>query len=79
MKDDWNVTTDDGSVRVSLPSGFDAEIDAQSGDGRVMTDGSIERLDDEGEDRRVFRGRIGSGGRTLTVRSGDGSINLSRN
>jgi hypothetical protein len=79
MKDDWSVTTGDGSVRVSLPSGFNAEIDAQSGDGRVMTDWAVERRDDEDEDRRTFRGRLGTGGRTLTVRSGDGSINLSRN
>jgi hypothetical protein len=79
MKRDWSVSTGDGSVRVSLPSGFNAEIDAQSGDGRVTTDWPVERRDDEDEDRRTFRGRLGSGGRTLTVRSGDGSINLSRN
>jgi hypothetical protein len=79
MRNDWSVTTGDGSVRVSLPSEFNAEIDAQSGDGRVTTDWSAERRDDEDEDRRTFRGRLGSGGRTLTVRSGDGSINLSRN
>jgi hypothetical protein len=80
MKDDWSVTTGDGSVRVSLPSRFNAEIDAQSGDGRVTTDWSTERRDDENdEDRRTFRGRLGAGGRKLTIRSGDGSINLSRN
>jgi hypothetical protein len=79
MKDDWSITTGDGSVRVSLPPAFNAEIDARSGDGRVTADWSAERRDDEDDDRRTFRGRLGSGGRTLTVRSGDGSINLSRN
>jgi hypothetical protein len=77
MKNDWSVTTGDGSVSLTLPRQFDAEIDAQSGDGRVRASWAPEQRPDRDDDRGTFRGRLGAGGRTLRVRSGDGSIALS--
>lgn len=71
--DDWSITTGDGSVTVELPTGFDAELDAHSGDGRVRVseaDLGMQRRDD----RSTVRGRLGRGGRDLRVRTGDGSI-----
>ena len=35
---DWDVTTGDGSIRVEVPEGFGAEVDARTGDGRVRVD-----------------------------------------
>jgi DUF4097 and DUF4098 domain-containing protein YvlB len=73
--DDWNVSTGDGSVRLDLPKTFDAELDAHTGDGRVSlsrgpTVDAIERT------RRSVRARLGQGGRSLRLRTGDGSITL---
>jgi Toastrack DUF4097 len=77
LKNDWNITTGDGSISVHLPGNIDAELDAHSNDGRVHADGfngltSSDRDDDSG----TVRGRLGKGGRSLRVRSGDGSITI---
>ena len=78
VKSDWSVTTGDGSISVELPADIDAELDAHSNDGSVHADGfsgvSTGRENDSGS----ARGRIGNGGRTLRVRSGDGSITIRR-
>jgi hypothetical protein len=76
MKSAWNVTTGDGSIRLTVPQGFGAEVDAYSGDGPVRVDG-VGSADDRDEQRTV-RGRLGSGGQTLRLRSGDGSIEVTR-
>jgi DUF4097 and DUF4098 domain-containing protein YvlB len=82
LKADWSVNTGDGSITVRLPESLDAEIDAHTGDGSVNANGvdTVTRAEREGdeEDRRSLRARIGKGGRTLRLRSGDGSINISR-
>jgi hypothetical protein len=62
-----------------VPTGFSAEVDASTGDGTVRVDGisGEPRSGDDSERRRVV-GRLGSGGATLQLRSGDGSIEVSR-
>lgn len=75
---DWDIATGDGSVTLELPDSFNAELDAHTGDGRVSIDG-IELSNVTGELRRnTVRGRLGSGGRTVRVRTGDGSITVKR-
>jgi hypothetical protein len=76
LEEDWEITTGDGSVVLRLPAEFDAELDASTGDGRVTSRHPGVLL--EGEDRRreAARTTIGTGGRTLTVHSGDGSIQI---
>lgn len=77
MADDWNITTGDGSVALDLPSDFNAELDAHTGDGRVHL-GQLE-LSTSGEmSKSTVRGRLGSGGRVLQIRSGDGTIRLGK-
>jgi DUF4097 and DUF4098 domain-containing protein YvlB len=75
---DWSITTGDGSVKLSLPDGFGAEIDAHTGDGSIhMQDLPIGNV--TGEIRKnTVRGRLGAGGATVRVRTGDGSITLKR-
>jgi DUF4097 and DUF4098 domain-containing protein YvlB len=75
MKDDWSVSTGDGGVTLYLPSNFSAEIDAHTGDGSIRSELDVRGADSENE-RRTLRGRIGSGGRLLKVRTSDGSIRL---
>ena len=81
MKSDWNVNTGDGSISLRLPANLDAEIDAHTGDGGVHASGipaAAERTGDEDPDRGSLRAQVGKDGRTLRLRSGDGSIDISR-
>jgi DUF4097 and DUF4098 domain-containing protein YvlB len=81
MSDDWSITTGDGSVAMSLPQDFSAELDAHTGDGAIRNELGVaaeagddtKRSDDE---RRSLRTRLGAGGKTLKIRTGDGSIKL---
>ena len=78
MKNDWRITTGDGRIALRLPSEFNASIDASTGDGTVRVDGiDRPRGGDESERRRVVA-QLGSGGPTLHLRSGDGSIDVTR-
>ena len=77
MQSEWRVTTGDGGVMIRLPAAFNADVEAHTGDGAIMTTG-VDVLTPPREDgeRRNIRGRIGKGGEMLFVRTGDGSINL---
>jgi hypothetical protein len=75
---DWEISTGDGSVTLELPDGFNADLDAHTGDGGIHVH-EITLSSVTGEiSRNSIRGRIGSGGRLLRVRTGDGSITLRR-
>jgi DUF4097 and DUF4098 domain-containing protein YvlB len=80
MKDDWSITTGDGGVAIYLPSDFGAELDAHTGDGSIRSDlpvdGGADRDGDRDRERRTLKGKIGSGGKLLRIRTGDGSIRL---
>jgi hypothetical protein len=76
MKNDWSVTTGDGGVAVYLPSGFGAELDAHTGDGSIRSDLALATDGDAEKERRSLKGRLGAGGKTLRIRTGDGSIRL---
>jgi hypothetical protein len=91
VRDDWEVTTGDGGVVVYLPEKFDADLDASTGDGAVVADrdlsidsgdydveapSSREARESRRERKRSIRARLGAGGGTVKVRSGDGSISL---
>jgi hypothetical protein len=78
MADPWEITTGDGSVSLYLPPDFNADLDAHTGDGSIRNDLDVE---DGGEraERRTLRGKIGTGGKVLRVRTGDGSIRLKTN
>jgi len=73
---DWDITTGDGSVTLEIPDGLNAELDAHTGDGRIsLSDVTVSNV--QGEIRRNdVRGRLGSGGGALRIRTGDGSITL---
>ena len=78
MADNWDITTGDGTVSVYLPTGFSAELDAHTGDGSIRSE--IDGLSSPTrEARRTLKGRIGSGGRLLRIRTGDGGIRLRTN
>lgn len=87
MSEDWDVQTSDGSVVLTLPAGFNALIDAETRDGVVRSNlpSLRDQMREEGdraperdrEDaRRTLRATLGEGGKTLRVRTGDGSIRI---
>ena len=88
MADNWELETSDGSVVLTLPGGFNAEIDAATSDGSVRSqhpalDDQAERREGEDNDerrerRRTLRSKMGDGGKVLRIRSGDGSIRIER-
>jgi hypothetical protein len=77
MKNDWRITTGDGRISLRVPSDFNAAVDASTGDGSVRVEGVPSRGETESDRRRVT-GQLGSGGATLHLRSGDGSIDVTR-
>ena len=87
MLEDWELTTSDGSVVLTLPDRFNAELDAETSDGSVRSshpaieDADRDR-DGEGrerrERRRMLRAKMGDGGKVLRLRTGDGSIRIER-
>jgi DUF4097 and DUF4098 domain-containing protein YvlB len=78
MSDAWDISTSDGSITLTLPANFNAEIDAETSDGAVRS--SHPALREAGTDserperRRELRTKMGEGGRVLRVRTADGSI-----
>jgi Toastrack DUF4097 len=73
---DWELTTGDGGIHVTLPANFNAQLDAHTGDGGI--DANDFGLRPSGEERNDLRGAIGTGGPTLRLRTGDGGITLSK-
>ncbi|PYR93316.1 MAG: hypothetical protein DMF84_10010 [Acidobacteria bacterium] len=76
MKDDWSVSTGDGGVTLFLPSDFSADIDAHTGDGTIRSELDVNAGGAGESERRTLRGRLGSGGKMLKIRTSDGSIRL---
>jgi hypothetical protein len=75
---DWDITTGDGSVTLTIPDGFGAELDAHTGDGGIRTE-ELTVSNVTGQiSRNSLRGRLGGGGHNLRVRTGDGSITIRR-
>lgn len=91
MADNWDLTTSDGTVVLTLPGSFNAELDAETSDGVVRTShpllgdsnearprGEDENREERRERRRTLRSRIGDGGKMLRIRTGDGTIRIER-
>lgn len=81
LADDWLIESGDGSVEVRLPENLAAEVDAVTKDGSIRSSyrglDVPERKDEDGRragEGRELRAPIGGGGRTLRVRTQDGSI-----
>ena len=73
---DWDISTRDGSVSLDLADGFNGELDARTGDGHARLH-DFELSNVTGElGKHNIRGRLGSGGRAIRVRTGDGSISI---
>jgi len=75
---DWDIVTGDGSVTLEVPDGFDADVDAHTGDGGIhMRDLTLSNVTGN-IGKNSLRGRLGDGGKALRVRTCDGSITFKR-
>jgi len=77
MNGRWLIRTGDGSLRLQLPRDFAADLDAHTGDGHINIDFPI-TVNGSSAGRDSTRGKLNGGGQTLELRSGDGSITVSR-
>jgi len=75
---DMSFSTGNGEVRLTLPTGLGAELDASTGNGNVTTD-FPETLRSGRLDPSRLRGTIGNGGGRLTISSGNGDVEIRRN
>jgi DUF4097 and DUF4098 domain-containing protein YvlB len=74
--DEWSISTGDGSVLLEVPDGFGGELDAHTGDGGIdVHDVTLSNVTGR-ISRDTVRGRLGSGGAAVKVRTGDGAITL---
>jgi DUF4097 and DUF4098 domain-containing protein YvlB len=75
---DWDIATGDGPITLEVPETFDAELDARTSDGGIrMNDITLSNVSGA-IGKNSVRGQLGSGGRLVRLRTGDGSITLSR-
>jgi hypothetical protein len=75
--DDWDLTSGDGPMTVELPSDFAAQIDAHTGDGGIVVDGlTLGGAQFSAEHKDDLKATLGTGGKTLRLRTGDGPIRL---
>ena len=74
--EDMEFTTGNGRIEITVPNGFNADIDANTGNGGIRTDFPIQVSGRISKTR--MRGTIGQGGRRLRLVTGNGEIELRR-
>jgi DUF4097 and DUF4098 domain-containing protein YvlB len=68
------MTSGSGSIRVTLPSDFNGQLDASTGNGSLRSEFDISIIGRI--DPRHIRGTIGRGGPLLRLQTGNGSVEL---
>ncbi len=71
---DMRFSTGSGLVRLTLPAGYNGELDATTGHGEITTDFDL-KLRGRVDPRRI-RATIGSGGALLRLSTGTGRLEL---
>jgi hypothetical protein len=76
MVSSWTIRTGDGSVDIVLPSDFQTNIDASTGDGHISL--GIPVTVEGTFSNSQIHGKMNGGGQPLMIHTGDGSIRLSK-
>ena len=71
-KDDMTFSSGSGSVRLTLPSGYNGELDASTGNGELQSDFDL-KIQGRMDPRHV-RATIGTGGPRLRLSTGNGRL-----
>ena len=77
MASPWTIETGDGGIDLRVPDGFQADLDASSGDGRITLDIPLTVAGTVSHSK--VRGQLNGGGPALILHTGDGSIRIDRN
>jgi len=72
----WTIRTGDGSVDMEIPGDLHADIDASTHDGHISL-GLPVTVEGTFSSSQIH-GKMNGGGQSLTIRTGDGSIHLSK-
>jgi hypothetical protein len=72
----WRLHSGDGHINMWLPSDFNADLDAHTGDGKITLDFPI-RVSGSLSHSSIH-GTLNNGGGTVSITSGDGSIHLQK-
>ena len=73
-REDMSFSTGSGAVRLTLPAGYNGELDASTGNGEVTSDFDL-KVQGRMNPRRI-RATIGSGGALLRMSTGNGRLEL---
>jgi DUF4097 and DUF4098 domain-containing protein YvlB len=73
---DWSISTGDGNIHLRIPPNVNTELRAHTGDGRIRVD--LPFTVSGTQNRTNIRGKIGTGGATVSLETGDGSITVQR-
>jgi hypothetical protein len=78
MAGEWEIRTGDGGMRLELPAGFSANLDASTGDGivRVRGFGEPDQAGKAHEGRSTVRLPLNAGGKVIRLRSDSGTITI---
>ena len=74
ISDEWMLHTGDGSVSLELPEGFAADLYLHTGDGHI--DVGLPMTTEGRFKQNEVHGKLNGGGKTISVQTGDGSIDL---
>jgi DUF4097 and DUF4098 domain-containing protein YvlB len=70
---DWLIRSSDGSITLTLPRGFSADIEASTSDGRIVSELPLTEAE---QSKSWLKGRLGDGGPLILVKTLDGRITL---
>lgn len=70
---DWMLRSLDGSITFIVPTGFSAELDASTSDGRIEND--LQLIDAKVNSTRI-KGTLGEGGKLVLIKTSDGRVRL---
>lgn len=76
MTGEWSLRTTDGDVRIRLPEGFAADLDAGTSDGTIRSEHPV--TPGAPSSAKRVSGRLRGGGRLLSIHTSDGNIAILR-
>jgi len=76
LQSTWTIHTGDGSVDLEIPGDLQVDIDASTHDGHISL-GLPVTVEGTFSSSQIH-GKMNGGGQSLTIRTGDGSIHLSK-
>ena len=75
-KDNFTIKTTDGDIRLYLPPQLDAQIEAETRQGEILSDFELEER--EKESQKKWTKTLGKGGTKIKIKSGSGEIQIKK-